>query len=190
MYLIPAELTTHSASMLIFFTIDFSHESLFGTPSLNSPFSTTHPWGLHMEKCTVSCWLFHSASHSFTLISVGCLTHTGLRCHLKVQSSSSVCGTVPVCPHWLLLKITAFTDALSVCAALPCTCTSKDVFKKDANYCLFSKCVLILLIFKKVALHFMKYSSVEMVITWRSCERPGLRRHCLWQLVLLATIFL
>lgn len=48
--------------------------------------------------------------------------------------------------------------------------TSKGVFKKDTYYCLFSKCILILFIFKKVALHFMKYSNVEIVIIWRSCE--------------------
>lgn len=46
----------------------------------------------------------------------------------------------------------------------------KEFFKKNTNYCMFSKYVLVLFHFKNVVLHFMKNSSVEIVVIWRSRE--------------------
>lgn len=61
------------------------------------------------------------------------------------------------------------------CATLKHACTltnyfKKKFFKKNTNYCMFSKYVLVLFHFKNVVLHFMKNSSVEIVVIWRSRE--------------------
>lgn len=110
------------------------------------------------------------------------------RCHLKVQNSGPTglyAGVFPHAPigcHWKSLwfyrcsVLFVFVLCSTEVYVYTKKSTSKVVFKNDPNYCLFSECVLVPFLFKKIVSHFIKNSSMEIEIIWRCYEGPDLRK--------------
>jgi len=116
---------------------------------------------MHKEMCG-GVFAFPLTSPSVTLELKGRLTSVEFRCHLKVQNFGHAGWCAGVFPHvpidccgkslWFYRCSVLFLCAL--CSTAVCVyskkSTSKAVFKNDPNCCLFSECVLVPFLLKKI----------------------------------------